>query len=136
MDDDKLREIDAVRKERIKWYADKRDNAKINNICIGDKVLVKLNRQRKNDPYYNPNAYTVVKRKGNMMVARRFRHYITRNTSFFKKMPEVDDIYDDIGEDHSVQYESDNNEDNSVLRRSSRIQREPGRYPKNDTGVH
>ena len=83
-------------------YADKRNNARISDIIVGDKVLVKLKRKRKSDLYYNPNPYTVVKRKGNMIVVRRLKHYVTRNTSFFKKIPQFDDhMYDDIQDDNT-----------------------------------
>ena len=127
--------IDATRKRRIKTYADKRNNAKISDIRVGDNVLVKLKRKRKSDPYYNPNPYTIVKKKGNMLVARRFKHYITRNTSFFKKIsPCDDDMYDDTQDNPNEQYDSDINEDNGVLRRSTRIRREPIRYPQIDMG--
>ena len=69
MNDHKLRDIDATRKRRIKTYADKRNNPKISDIRVGDNVLVKLKRKRKSDPYYNPNPYTIVKKKGNMLVS-------------------------------------------------------------------
>ena len=127
MNDDKLRHTDAIQKKDIKMYADKRNNARISDIIVGDKVLVKLKRKRKIDPYYNPNPYTVVKRKGNMILARRLKHYVTRNTLFFKKIPQFDDhMYDDIQDDNSVPYDSENN---GVLRRSTRNRRESIRVP-------
>ena len=38
----------------------------------------------KTDPYYDPKPYLVIRRKGNMLVAKRPDHTITRNITFFK----------------------------------------------------
>ena len=42
-----------------------------------------------------------------------------------------ENMYDDIVDDHSEQYDSENNEDNSILRCSARIRRELIRFPEN-----
>ena len=87
-------------------YADKRNNARISDIIVGDKVLVKLKRKRKSDPYYNSNPYTNCETKS-----------ITSPESFFKMVPQFDDhMYDDIQDDNSAPYDSENNGDNGVLR--------------------
>ena len=64
-----------------------------------------------------------------MPVARSFKHHITRNITFFKKISPFDvyDVYDDNQDNRNEQYDSEINEDNGVLR----IRREPIRYPQN-----
>ena len=58
------------------------DKSKFNR---GDKVLVKIKRQNKFTPEYDPKWYRVINIKGSMITARRADHTITRNSSFFKK---------------------------------------------------
>ena len=96
LDDDNLRKTDAERKRRIKYYADKKKNIKYSDIEIGDTVLLKIKRNRKSDPYYDPKPYTIIQRKGNMLVAERGHQTVARNTLYFKKIPNTTELNDDI----------------------------------------
>ena len=65
--DENICRKDAREKEKIKYYADKRNNTKPYNISIGDKVIVRKRQKNKTLPYYDPNPYIVY---SNMIVAR------------------------------------------------------------------
>ena len=88
------------KKEKIKYYADKRNNAKPCNINIGDKIIVRKQPKNKTLSYYDPNPYIVYSKKHNMIVARRDGHATTRNSSFFKKVSQnmLGDSYSDYEE--------------------------------------
>ena len=114
--DEELREMDKKQKLKQKKAADKKNYVKGSDIRPGDKVLVKLPKRSKMLPVYDPIAYTVVSRRGTAVTARREkpRHSITRNTSFFKKILEEEQIdndnarlYDDDDEIQFGESESD-----------------------------
>ena len=93
-----VKENDARNKTRMKECADKRRNAKPCEITQGDKVLVKIaKRPNKLSPHYQPEPMTVSHRKGNMVTATRDGHSITRNVTFFKRLPK--DIPHESAED-------------------------------------
>ena len=55
---------------------------------VGDSVLVKQPKQNKLTPAYEPKPLTITAVKGSMITASRpGRNPITRNRSFFKKIP-------------------------------------------------
>ena len=56
-------------------------------IRIGDSVLVKQRQHRKSAPLYDPEPYTVIHRKETLLTAKRRGQEITRNISFFKRIP-------------------------------------------------
>lgn len=96
----KLSVIKILQLRKSRKYADKRNYAKSCIIVVGDLVVVKNSKKDKKSPYYDPNSYTVMDRRGNMIVAWRGFHTFTRNTSFFKKVnfdlyPDFEDL-DDI----------------------------------------
>ena len=142
LDDISIRSRDKKNKMTIKKYADRKRNVKACPIKVGDAVLVKKPRKSKSDPYYDPTPYVVTKRKGNMIVARRHDHVITRNTSFFK-IVENDNSHEITSNESD--YESDSitsnaaavavpptrneNDVEPVLRRSTRMSVPPVRYP-------
>ena len=121
IDDTEIRDRDRRNKTRIKKYADRKSNVTKSWIKVGDTVLVKKPRQSKSDPYYDPKPYVVIKRKGNMIVAKRDDHQITRNTSFFKVIS--GNQHDNINDDES---------DNDTI---SIVPRETGRDDANDTHI-
>ena len=97
-DDKNVRKTDTENKIKIKFYAEKKNNVKFSNFHVGDKLLVKMSRETKCDPYYDPNhgvlpstpcpnTYTGVEKKGNMIIAKNGLKTVTRNTSYFKKIP-------------------------------------------------
>ena len=134
IDDDDLRKTDAERKRKIKFYADQKKNIKFSNIDVGDTVLLKIKRDRKSDPYYDPNPYRVIERKGNMIIAERGQKTVTRNTSFFKKIPSTVEFNDDMKIEMNDTIDSDDDDlsaenEQRTLRRSTRVTGQPVRYP-------
>ena len=85
-DDSKLRATDNSNKQKIKFYSDQKKTVKQCDIAVGDTVLVKMEKRRKTDPFYDPYPLTVINKKGNMIEARRGTKVVTRNSSFFKKV--------------------------------------------------
>ena len=88
-------------------------------------------------PYYDPVAYKVVQRKGNMITAERTGHKVTRNSSFFKKVPEEGD--DELSSDElppniddpitTNEQGGQSGDSNEGLRRSTRVTGAPVRFP-------
>ena len=78
-------------KQRIKFYADARNNATDCHLQIGDTVLVKQQRENKLTSYYNPKPLTITAMKGSMVTASSANgeYKTTRNSSFFKKLPDA-----------------------------------------------
>ena len=73
----------------MKNYADQNRNVKIANFSIDDTVLVKQPKVNKLTPPFNPDPHTIVSIKGSMITARSSitQRTITRNSSFFKRIP-------------------------------------------------
>ena len=136
MDDDSLRKTDVERKRRIKYYADKKNNVKYSDIAIGDTLLLKIKRNRKSDPYYDPSPYTIIQRKRNMLIAERGHQTVTRNTLYFKKIPNTTELNDDMNleinntQDHSNE---ENTSNQRTLRRSTQDTGQPVRHPMDVT---
>ena len=81
------RETDKLNKEKMKQYADRKNNAKPSpRLRLGDKVLVQKPRTNKLSSFYDPHPYIVTKIDGTMITATRENHKITRNSSHFKKV--------------------------------------------------
>ena len=77
---------DQRTKGKMKSYADKRRHTKECDIKVGDKVLVvKTAGFRKKS--YDPVPYTVTVINGSQITAEHEGHKITRNTSFYKRIP-------------------------------------------------
>ena len=137
--DPELRVRDELQKGKMKYYADRKSTIKECNIKKGDMVLIRQNRSRKRMPYYDPVAYEVVNRKGNMITAERRGHKVTRNSSFFKKVPDDDDelssdelppeIDNNISSIPTDEGRSQPSNTNGGLRRSSRVTGAPVRFP-------
>ena len=82
---------DRKQKEKMKYYADLRRNAKDGNLKIGDDVLVKQPKQNKLSTPYSPEPYQVIKQKGSMITVKNDdKKEMTRNSSFFKKIEAAD----------------------------------------------
>lgn len=62
--------------------ADMKNNAKENNICINDKVLVKQNILNKYTIPFNPNPYNI----NGLITAEKDNQHITWNVSYFMKV--------------------------------------------------
>jgi len=87
--DNDVRERDKVGKDKMKRYADQRNHAKTSQLQVGDTVLVKQEKQNKLSSYYDPLPYKIKEIRGSLIKAtrRNGQHSITRNSSFFKKLP-------------------------------------------------
>ena len=88
-DDYVLRQKDKESKNKMKKYADKNRNVKSSNFQINDTVLVKQPKTNKLTPPFDTDPYVIIAIKGNMITARSTTNErcITRNSSFFKKIP-------------------------------------------------
>jgi len=84
--DSEVRIRDAVAKEKMKTYADKRRNTTYHNLKLGDVVLVKIQKTNKFSSYYDPVPYKITNINGTMITATRPDKSITRNSSFFKRI--------------------------------------------------
>ena len=83
---ERLRENDERAKLKMKQYNDRNRNVHPIYINEGDLVLVRQRKMNKLTPYFSPNPYKVVSRKGTMITATRSDHRITRDVSHFKKV--------------------------------------------------
>lgn len=70
-----------------KAYQDRKRNARLCTLALGDTVLVRQRKRNKITPYYDPAPYTVIAVKGSMVTAERKGCQIVRNSSFFKQIP-------------------------------------------------
>ena len=96
---------DALGKEKMKEYGDKRRHAKSSGICVGDSVLLKQEKKSKFSASFESIPYTVISRNRSRVAAtREDGRTITRNASFFKKYKtkvesdsdDDDDLFNDI----------------------------------------
>ena len=130
--DEEMRKKDKEVKNKMKEYADNNRNVKASTLHIDDTVLVKQTKLNKLTSPFNPDRHTVVAKKGSMITARSNRtgYCITRNSSFFKKIPNRNDSIagdyenysngasdlddqnynNDIGGDNGVQNEANTHE--------------------------
>lgn len=102
---ERLRRTDQRMKAYMKQLADDRNRAKDSEIQTGDRVLIRQPQSNKFTTPYEPTPYEVVHCKGSMITAQRGDRKITRNTTFFKKIPPApipegddtvsDDMFDD-----------------------------------------
>ena len=84
--DDQIRLKDTEQKRQMKAYADRTRHARVPDVHVGDRVLVRQPKLNKFTAPYLPETLTVVARKGSMVTAGNNRRSITRNSSFFKKV--------------------------------------------------
>uniref|UniRef100_A0AAY5KA75 Gypsy retrotransposon integrase-like protein 1 n=1 Tax=Esox lucius TaxID=8010 RepID=A0AAY5KA75_ESOLU len=82
-----LSNTDHVAKQRMKRYADLRNRAKESSIKTGDVVLCRQLSTGMLSTPYEIKPYKVIKVKGSMVTASRSGRCITRNSSFFKRLP-------------------------------------------------
>ena len=103
-DDTLVRQRDASAKEKMKAYADRKRNVKETRIRMGDTVLVKVKQLHMNElsSIYDPVPYEVTSIKGSMVTATRNNKAITRNSSFFKRLPSSSQSNKQQGEEDSV----------------------------------
>ena len=83
----KAMQNDMVAKSKMKMYADKRNHASPCDINVGDYVLIRQKKQDKLTTPYNPQPFLVTTRQGSMLTASSGDKSVTRNSSYFKKIP-------------------------------------------------
>ena len=85
-EDPEVRQKDALAKQKMKMYADKRANAKPSPIQEGDVVLLRQEKKNKLSTPFEGIPYTVFQKKGSMVTAERTTdgRMVTRNTKDFK----------------------------------------------------
>lgn len=77
---------DRQAKEKMKVYADTRNNAKESYIKEGDTVLVKTPKENKLLTPFSSKPYIVKERHGSQITAERGGKTIVRNLSHYKKI--------------------------------------------------
>jgi hypothetical protein len=77
---------DARAKEKMKTHFDETMKTRMPQINVGSKVLIRQERNRKSDTFWDPNPFVVVEIKGSMVTAEREGRRTTRNSSFFKRV--------------------------------------------------
>ena len=77
-------------KMKRKKYTHKNRNVKAPNFQVSDTVLVKQPKINKLTPPFNTDCHSIIAIKGSMITAKSYNtgRDITRNSSFFKKIPD------------------------------------------------
>jgi glycogen debranching enzyme len=76
---------------RMKLEYDNRMRVTKSNIDIGSLVLIKLKKERKSTPIWDPDPYRVIAINGSQITASRHDRTTSRNSSFFKLFRYNDD---------------------------------------------
>ena len=74
------------KKEKQKYYAEKRRDCKESKFEIGDVVVAKQPKKNKLTTCYNPEPYVIEEVNGSAITARQSGKVIRRNSSHFKKV--------------------------------------------------
>lgn len=82
-----VRQTDAKRKTEMKEYADRCSHAKNTDLSVGDKVFLKQPKQNKMSTPFKPEPLEIKDKEGSMITAQNAERTVTRNASFFKKLP-------------------------------------------------
>ena len=82
-----IRQDDAARKEKMKKYSVKCSNVKTTDLSVGDKVLIKQPKQNKMSTPFEPEPLQITHKRGSIITAQDGERTVTRNSSFFKKLP-------------------------------------------------
>lgn len=91
-----IRKQDEKRKQQMKYYADKRNNAKQSHLKEGDKVIVKQKKHNKLSTPYEIEPLEIIAKKGSMITATNNNKTVTRNSSSFKEVKPTEPITDDV----------------------------------------
>lgn len=121
------REHDSAHKQRAKEYADRTQHAISSKIKEGDTVLLKELNKNKLSSTYDPQPYTVIKKKGPSVILKRGdESCIMRNVSVVRKIAKPQN--EGIGEDpKSLSRGSEDHLEELTKRLPSRERRLPGR---------
>ena len=86
--DESMRQSDDFMKEKMRKYADSRIGDHQQYLDVGDNVLIPDRRKGSIEPRYSTEPHEVVHIKGSMITAKRGDRSLTRNVSFFKRIPD------------------------------------------------
>ena len=110
---------------------------KESEIKVGDTVICKQNKQNKFSTKFEANPYTVVTVKGSKIVAKRGRHYMKRNSSFFKKiLPRANSRPDDNDDEDYIPRNDDVNDRTTRRSTRARVQTRRFRDPVDSSLIH
>jgi hypothetical protein len=89
--DEGMRDLDRLKKDKYKQYADQRRHAKESEIHVGDKVLVKQKKENKLSTPFSPTEHTVIWKSGNSVAAQSHEgRVVRRNSSYFQPVKDRD----------------------------------------------
>ena len=112
--DKKAREKDAAAKQKMKEYADKRNQSKESVLCKNDWVLYRKPRGKvfnKHEPVRDPSPWKVIELKGSMVTAESSAgEQVTRNSSSFKKLNDDNQMVESHDAREQEQEETEANE--------------------------
>ena len=128
----------------MKTYADNKANVKPSDLSVGDTVLVRRDpSEKKSESPYKHERFIVTEKKGSMITATTGNRGTTRNSSFFKQIPEdavdISDSDDDSTAIPSADVPQDTNNNHqannakptpATTRRYPRRNRRPPEYLK------
>ena len=130
------------RKASNKRYQDKRRHVKESDIAIGDIVICEQPKSNNTTPYFSPEKFVVVKRRGTAIFAENEQHSHKRNISHFKRVgrrnselrnSELSEMSEsesdiDINAPDNMNSYPQRNHDELTLRRSTRMPKHVHRY--------
>ena len=111
-------ENDARAKKRMEL---RRTRTKEPTISVGDQVLIKLKRHRKDTSAWDSEPYTVTEVNGSMVTASRHDRTTTRNSSCFKLYRHVEF---DLPEKEPVQSNSERREEADLTEQATQPSQE------------
>nr|XP_034319592.1 uncharacterized protein K02A2.6-like [Crassostrea gigas] len=89
-----MRRRDENQKQKMKHYADKKNNAKHSSLRKGDRVIVQQKKRNKLSTPYEIEPLEVIGKKGSMITASNENKTVTRNSSAFKEIKPAEVIID------------------------------------------
>ncbi|KAG1682077.1 hypothetical protein GQR58_011332 [Nymphon striatum] len=113
------KEKDTLNKFKMKEYSDERKGTKFHDVKVGNRVLVKVNKQQnKLTPEFERKPYEVTRVKGGKVECMNESRKIRRNESQLKKLNEriIESLNEDVqaGDDKSEQLEESSRARESV----------------------
>lgn len=115
--DEEVREHDRQEKENIKARADKSRGAKETPISVGEKVFLKNKPGEKLTPNFNPEIYTVVRRKeGDCEVKSDESEVVRRrHITFLKKVPSPPNLTNSASSPSEIKSHLASSENSTIL---------------------
>ncbi|KAK3754982.1 hypothetical protein QZH41_004427 [Actinostola sp. cb2023] len=124
-----VRQNDAKRKEQMKEYADRHNHARASDLKVGDKVLVKQPKKNKLSTPFKPEPLEVKEKKGSMITAHNAEYTVTRNTSFFKKIPSSTQVPLTLSDEEEELHPNNETDETSSQAQSNADPQDPGTPP-------